>query len=110
QIREARVYAREQQHREEFVREMENVCEISVLAARRPEEAAEDMDIIITATSAREPVLNGQWLSEGTHINAIGSNALNRAELDVVTIRRADVIVADSVEQSQIEAGDFVAA
>jgi ornithine cyclodeaminase/alanine dehydrogenase len=109
-IREARVYSRNQVHREQFARDMEPICNTSILPVHRPEEAAVDMDIIITATNSSEPVLRGEWLSEGTHINAIGSNALNRAELDVDTIRRADAIVTDSVEQCQIEAGDFVAA
>ena len=107
-VREARVYGRNQERREQFARDMESICQISVIPVNRPEEAAVDMDIIVTATSSREPVLRGSWLSEGTHINAIGSNALTRAELDVDTIRRADIIVADSVEQCRIEAGDFV--
>jgi ornithine cyclodeaminase/alanine dehydrogenase len=109
-ITEARVYSRNAERRDQFVRDMKSLCRISIVPVNRPEEAAADMDIIITATNSREPVLNGEWLSEGTHINAIGSNALNRAELDVDTIRRADTIVADSVEQCHIEAGDFVAA
>jgi ornithine cyclodeaminase/alanine dehydrogenase len=107
-IREARVYSPNQERRERFAREMESLCQIPVLPVHRPEEAAVDMDIIVTATSSREPVLRGAWLSEGTHINAIGSNARNRAELDVDTVRRADIIATDSVEQCQIEAGDFV--
>jgi ornithine cyclodeaminase/alanine dehydrogenase len=110
QITEARVYSRDQDRREQFARDMEELCRISVVPVNRPEEAAADMDIIITATNSRDPVLSGEWLAEGTHINAIGSNALNRAELDVDTIRRADTLVADSIEQCQIEAGDFVAA
>lgn len=109
-IKEARVYSRNPERRERFAREMEQLCGFSVVPVHRPEDAAEDMDIIITATTAREPVLHGRWLSEGTHINAMGSNALNRAELDVDTIRRADTIIVDSIEQCQIEAGDFVAA
>jgi ornithine cyclodeaminase/alanine dehydrogenase len=109
-ITEARVYSRSEERRDQFARDMESSCRIAVVPVNRPEEAAADMDIIVTATNSREPVLNGEWLSEGTHINAIGSNALNRAELDVDTIRRADTIVADSVEQCHLEAGDFVAA
>ena len=46
----------------------------------------------------------------GDHINAIGSNFLARADFDAVTVRRCDVIIADSKEQARIEAGDFVQA
>jgi ornithine cyclodeaminase/alanine dehydrogenase len=76
----------------------------------RPELAAQDKDIVITATTSREPVLNGHWLAEGTHINAAGSNFLGKAELDSVAVRRCESIVVDSKEQARIEAGDFVQA
>ncbi|HEY2251542.1 MAG TPA: ornithine cyclodeaminase family protein, partial [Planctomycetaceae bacterium] len=49
-------------------------------------------------------------LDEGTHLNVIGSNFLNKAEVDLTTVQRADTIVCDSVEQCRLEAGDFVAA
>jgi len=110
QVSEVRVYSPNQDHRESFARDMEPICGVPVLPVHRPEEAAMDMDIVVTATRSREPVLRGEWLSEGTHIVAMGSNALNRAELEVDVIRRADIIVADSVDQCQIEAGDFVTA
>ena len=61
-----------------------------------------------TATASREPVLNGHWLSEGTHLNVIGSNFLTKSEVDSVTVRRCDSIVVDSKDQARIEAGDFV--
>ena len=61
----------------------------------RPEDAVAGLDIVITATSAREPVLQGEWLSEGTHLNVIGSNYLSKAEVDVQTIRRANRIVVE---------------
>ena len=73
----------------------------------RPELAAEDKDIVITATASREPVLNGHWIAEGTHINAIGSNFLSKAEIDAVTVRRCESIVVDSKEQAKLEAGDI---
>jgi ornithine cyclodeaminase/alanine dehydrogenase-like protein (mu-crystallin family) len=72
--------------------------------------AAEDKDIVITATTSREPVLNGHWIAEGTHINAIGSNFLGKAEIDAVTVRRCESIVVDSKDQARLEAGDFVQA
>jgi ornithine cyclodeaminase/alanine dehydrogenase-like protein (mu-crystallin family) len=69
--------------------------------------AAEKMDIVVTATSSREPVLNGHWLAEGTHVNAIGSNFLGKAELDAAALRRCAEIVVDSKDQARLEAGDF---
>ena len=69
--------------------------------------AAENKDIIITATTSREPVLTGHWISQGTHINAVGSNFLGKAELDVVAIRRCADVVVDSKDQARQEAGDF---
>ena len=68
------------------------------------------MDVIITATSSREPVLFGSWVAQGTRVNAVGSNFLKRAELDAVAVRRCDVIVVDSKDQARLEAGDFVQA
>jgi len=98
---------RSQERCEEFCRDMSQTLGIPVTPASRPELAAREMDIVITATSAKEPVLEGAWLSAGTHINAIGSNHLNRIEIDAETIRRAACVVVDSVEQSKLEAGDL---
>ena len=52
-------------------------------------------------------MLNGAWLAQGTHINAVGSNFLGKAELDTVAVRRCAVVVVDSKDQARIEAGDF---
>src|SRR5205807_10546180 len=87
---------------------MTAVCGTEVEPVPRPEWAAQDKDIVITATTSREPVLNGHWLAEGTHINAVGSNYLASVELDAVAVRRCDSIVVDSKDQAGIEAGDFV--
>ncbi len=109
-ISEARVYSSREQHRARFAREMSERCGIRVVPVHRPEQAAMDMDILVTATNSAVPVLLGRWLSAGAHINAIGSNALTRAELDADAVARADTIVIDSIEQGQFEAGDLVAA
>jgi ornithine cyclodeaminase/alanine dehydrogenase-like protein (mu-crystallin family) len=109
-IRRVQVYSLNDERRRKFAAEMSQLCETEIQAVPRPEMAAEDKDIIITATSSREPVLNGNWISEGTHINAIGSNFLGKAELDATAIRRCDTIVVDSKDQARLEAGDFVQA
>ena len=94
-------------NRRRFAAEMSAQCRTEVEPVRRPEMAAEDKDIIITATNSREPVLNGNWVAEGTHLNVIGSNFLGKAEIDAVTVRCCDSIVVDSKDQARLEAGDF---
>ena len=65
-------------------------------------------EVVITATTAREPVALGEWLQPGTHVNAIGGNMANRRELDELALARASVIAVDSLEQAQEEAGDLI--
>jgi ornithine cyclodeaminase/alanine dehydrogenase len=107
-VRRVQVYSPNAEHRAQFAREMSEFCKTQVEPVPRPELAAEDKDIVITATASREPVLNGHWLAEGTHLNVAGSNFLTKAEVDSLTVRRCDSIVVDSKDQARIEAGDFV--
>jgi ornithine cyclodeaminase/alanine dehydrogenase-like protein (mu-crystallin family) len=107
-IRRVQVYSPNEENRRRFAAEMSPRCQTEVVPVPRPEMAAEDKDIVITATTSREPVLNGHWIAEGTHVNAIGSNFLGKAELDAVAVRRCDSIVVDSKDQARLEAGDFV--
>jgi ornithine cyclodeaminase/alanine dehydrogenase-like protein (mu-crystallin family) len=109
-IRHVQVYSLNEEHRRQFASEMSEMCQTEVEPVPRPEMAAEDKDIIVTATTSREPVLNGHWIAEGTHINAIGSNFLGKAEIDAVAVRRCESIVVDSKDQARLEAGDFVQA
>lgn len=106
-IEEAYVFSRKEENRNAFAREMSAVLGVDVKAVSRPELAAEDKDIVITATRSSTPVLSGEWIGPGTHINAIGSNFLGRSELDLETIRKCDPIVVEDKEQARLEAGDF---
>src|SRR5215472_5559233 len=81
-----------------------------VVAVPSAEEAVRESDIVITATTASKPVIEGSWLNPGMHINAIGSNFAEKQELDAEAVGRCDVIAADWVEQSKIEAGDLIQA
>jgi ornithine cyclodeaminase/alanine dehydrogenase-like protein (mu-crystallin family) len=106
-IRQVQVYSPNEERRRRFAAEMSEVCQTEIVPVSRPEMAAEKKDIIITATTSREPVLVGHWIAEGTHINAIGSNFLGKAELDAAAVRRCAVIAVDSKDQARLEAGDF---
>lgn len=109
-VRHVSVFSPNEERRRRFCREMAEVCGCVVEPAPRPELAARDKDIVITATTSRQPVLTGDWLAQGTHLNVIGSNYLSKAEVDVQTFRRCKSVVVDSKEQARLEAGDFVQA
>jgi alanine dehydrogenase len=104
------VYSQSAASRESFAKEMSATIGIPVTAVDSAEEAARNKDIICTATNAREPVLKGEWLAAGCHLNLAGSNFLSKAEADVDVFRRASLIACDSKDQAKLEAGDFVKA
>jgi ornithine cyclodeaminase/alanine dehydrogenase-like protein (mu-crystallin family) len=107
-INRVQVFSPNEEHRRRFAAEMSKECQTEIVPANRPELAAQDKDIIITATDSREPVLQGQWISQGAHLNAIGSNFSVKAELDATALRRCNSIVVDSKDQARIEAGDLL--
>jgi ornithine cyclodeaminase/alanine dehydrogenase-like protein (mu-crystallin family) len=104
----ARAYGRDATRRAAFASEMSARLKLRVEAAASAEEAVRGADIIITATQSSTPVLDGAWVSKGVHINAVGANFPQKRELDEGVVRRCDVIVADSREQSRLEAGDLI--
>jgi ornithine cyclodeaminase/alanine dehydrogenase-like protein (mu-crystallin family) len=104
------VYSRNEERCIQFADEMSEWCITRVVPARNPDAVAAEKDIVICATTARTPLFEGKVLDEGTHLNVVGSNYLNKTEIDVTTVQRADTVVCDSLEQCRLEAGDFVQA
>ena len=109
-IKKCHVFGSDPERRKAFASRLAQETGVEVVPVEKPEDAAKGLDIIITATKAREPVLSGAWLSDGQHLNLIGSNFLAKAEADVEVFRRATLVVTDNKEQAKLEAGDFVAA
>jgi ornithine cyclodeaminase len=72
---------------------------MEVQAVESVQELAETSRLIVTATSAHEPVLRADQVQPGTHITAMGSDDDGKQELDVALLGKADRIVADSVSQ-----------
>jgi ornithine cyclodeaminase/alanine dehydrogenase-like protein (mu-crystallin family) len=103
-----KVYGRDVAKRHKFASEMSSKLGIAVQAVASPAEATADVAIICTATSSSEPVVHGENLSAGTHINAIGANHMRKRELDAATVAKCNKIYVDSIEQSRQEAGDLV--
>ncbi len=83
---------------------------VEVVPADTTEAAVRDSDIVVTITTAGVPVVLGDWLAPGTHINAAGSNALIRREIDEKAVLRTDRICVDSRDTALREAGDLLPA
>jgi ornithine cyclodeaminase/alanine dehydrogenase-like protein (mu-crystallin family) len=103
-----KVYGRDTAKREKFALEMSASLGLAVQAVTSSAEAASDVAILCTATTASEPVVHGDCVSAGTHINAIGANHMRKRELDAATVAKCSKIFVDSIEQSRQEAGDLV--
>jgi alanine dehydrogenase len=65
-------------------------------------------DVVVTATTARDPVLRGEWLRPGALVCAIGANDPRHRELDNAVLERAAFVCCDSREQAQLESGDLI--
>ena len=76
-------------------------------AGEAPSEAAAQ-DVVVTATTSRDPVLRGEWLRDGALVCAIGANDARARELDTVVLERATFVCCDSREQARLESGDLI--
>src|SRR5215210_3642906 len=101
------VYSRREESRKEFAENMGERIGMEIETTHSPDEPAAQ-DIVVTATTSGEPVLLGEWLRPGTHVNAAGSNFLFKSEIDREVVRRASFVCVDSREELGLEAGDLL--
>jgi alanine dehydrogenase len=102
------VYGRDPERRRKFCDEMTERLGITVYPMEACADAVRHAEIICTATTAAHPVLNGNDLPPGVHINAIGANHAHKQELDEAAVNKANLIFVDSLAQSRQEAGDLI--
>ncbi len=108
-IRYARVAARNIEHAQQLAREMQPKVGFPIESVGTNEEAVRGADVIVTATSSLEPVINRDWISPGAHINAIGTHSPNSREIDSATMAAARIFT-DRRESALNEAGDYLLA
>lgn len=94
-----RVWSRDPAHAERFARETGAVT-------GEAESVVRGADVVVVATSAREPVLRGGWLKPGAHVNSVGANRANWRELDDAVMR--NTLIVDSREAAGRESGDVI--
>lgn len=109
-LERVKVWSRTAEKLAKFCDKMRARLSIDVVPAASPEDTVRGSDIVVTITTSATPVFSGEWLGEGTHVNAAGSNSLLRQEVDEATVRRASPVVVDSRATALKEAGDLLPA
>jgi ornithine cyclodeaminase/alanine dehydrogenase-like protein (mu-crystallin family) len=102
---QVRVYAPTEAHAQSLI-EQASAARGELSVASSAEEAIRDADVVVTATSAREPVLRRAWLKPGAHLNAVGASTPQAREIDTATVAES-ALFCDSGESLRNEAGEF---
>jgi ornithine cyclodeaminase/alanine dehydrogenase-like protein (mu-crystallin family) len=102
---EVRVYAPTHSHAQALA-DQAGLAHAAVSVAASAEDAVRGADVIVAATSAREPVLAHAWLKPGAHLNAVGASTPRAREIDTATVA-ASALFCDSRESLRNEAGEF---
>src|SRR5438093_9440120 len=94
-----------------YCRSEERLREFCKEVGAEPGESHRDaaaQDVVVTATTSRDPVLRGEWLQPGALVCAIGANDPRHRELDTVVLERAALVCCDSLQQARLESGDLI--
>ena len=106
-VRRIRVASKTPERARAFAEREASRHSVELTACNSVREAVEGADLICTATSSPEPVVLGEWLAPGAHVNAVGSSVATARELDTAAILRSRLFV-DQREAALAEAGDLV--
>ena len=87
---------------------LDRFCRATGAEPAESQHEAGAQDVVVTATSSKDPVLRGDWLVPGALVCAIGANDAGARELDNIVVQRAAFVCCDSREQSMLESGDLI--
>ncbi|HEX4960315.1 MAG TPA: ornithine cyclodeaminase family protein [Thermoanaerobaculia bacterium] len=108
-LRRVRIWSRNPENARRLAEEQGARLGLPVEPAGTAREAVEGADLICTVTAATEPVLLGEWIAPGAHVNAVGACTPNARELDAAAVVRSRLFT-DRRESLLAEAGDFLLA
>lgn len=109
-VREVRVFSRTEERAKKFCDTMKSKVKAQFRVVPNAADAVRGADIVNVITNSATPVLKGEWLEAGQHVNAAGSNSLIRRELDEIAVERCDLIAVDARGTAQNECGDLLPA
>ncbi len=110
EIKELRVYSRDNEKRAAFARERASELGIKAGATDSAEAAIRGADVVVTITTSAEPVLDASWMEPHALVIAAGSNFPNRTEIPADLLARAQTVVVDQLATAQMESGDMIQA
>ncbi len=102
------VWGINQQELNDYIKAVEPL-ECYIQTTQDAEEVAATCNLIVTATPSKSPLLLAEQITKGTHITAVGSDTPEKQELDSKILQMADIVVADSISQSQARGEIFKA-
>lgn len=105
EVDDVRVWNRNRAHAESLVAEFPDVP--GMRACGSVQEAVRDAEIVVTVTTSTTPILKGDWLAPGSHVNSIGAHYPNRREVDTATVVDSTVFV-DTLATSTAEKGELL--
>jgi alanine dehydrogenase len=108
-LRSVRVWSPNPDSRSAFGREMQPRTKAPITLCASAREALEGADLVVLATSAREPVVRNEWIADGAHICAVGACRPDQREMDSALVSRGRLFV-DSRAAALTEAGDVLLA
>ena len=108
-IKRCRIASRHIAHAQKFAQELARSFSFPLEPVATVEEAIADADLIVTATTAIEPIVKREWISPGAHLNLVGACTPNSREVDSATIAASSLFV-DRRESTINEAGDYLLA
>ena len=109
-IKKIKAYSRTQERREEFACRMTDTMGVEVSAVASNEDAVRDCDIVLCIAATMDPVVEADWLKDGSTLIGAGPTTWRAREVDEAVITRAGKLIVDSTEQAAIEAGDLCSA
>ena len=98
-VREVRVWGHQSNLAKSFIRKMRSKGERMTMA-KTIRECVDEVDIVVTTTPVRRPIVKSQWIKPGAHINAIGADAAGKQELDTALLKNGMIVIDDWAQAS----------
>jgi len=106
-IEQINLWSRSEKNAFRLAKKISSRYAVPITTTKTAQQAVENADIICTVTSSPQPVVMGDWISRGTHINAVGSSTPSSRELDTAAIVKSKLFT-DCYDSLFNEAGDFL--